>query len=555
MKGKKEFGSFIKLKRIEKNYSQKDLAELLFVTESAVSKWERGVTYPDITLISDICRVLDVSEHELIESSQDTDYRKMKHDANKYNKIKKTFFWIFNISYAIALLTCFIVNLAVSHTLSWFFVVLASIICAYTFCPTLTWVYNKFKLPIFIGSTLLGLFLLFLTLSIRSGNYWFMIPTMGLLLGYFLVIFPILFVRQKKYMDLEKYNKLSKSFLLIYSVIGYLLIILLLVTIYAYKQYNLGLGVLVSTGCCLLPIVFGVISLFDKNKIVVKITAFILLGLFVIAFVVAFILSLSQLNSKETKTYIIEEGYNNIDINISVHDVEIYLSNENKIIYEVNDKHSLNVSIENDCIKLVKEDELLSHITMFDLGKLKVEIYLTKDTLNSLRMRYSTGDIKINEGFTFGSVNIDASTGDFVMLSCNTNDMNIKVSTGDIVLTKCVINGDLACTVSTGKIVISDTNIKGYYNGNLSTGDAHLHNVLIEKDLKHVSGTGDFSFDKLDAENLEIETGTGDVRGTLLSSKVFMVKTSTGDIDVPETTTGGICKVKTSTGEVYIRIV
>lgn len=555
MKGKKEFGSFIKLKRIEKNYSQKDLAELLFVTESAVSKWERGVTYPDITLISDICRVLDVSEHELIESSQDTDYRKMKHDANKYNKIKKTFFWIFNISYAIALLTCFIVNLAVGHTLSWFFIVLASIAVAYMFVPTITWVYNKFKLPIFIGSTFLSLFLLFLTVSIYTGNYWFMIPTMGLLLGYFLVIFPILFVRQKKYMDLEKYNKLSKSFLLIYSVVGYLLIILLLVTIYAYKQYNLGLGVLVSTGCCLLPIVFGVISLFDKNKIVVKITAFILLGLFVIAFVVAFILSLSQLNSKETKTYIIEEGYNNIDINISVHDVEIYLSNENKIVYEVNDKHSLNVSIENDCIKLVKEDELLSHITMFDLGKLKVEIYLTKDTLNSLRMKYSTGDIKINEGFTFGSVNIDASTGDFVMLSCNTNDMNIKVSTGDIVLTKCVINGDLACTVSTGKIVISDTNIKGYYNGNLSTGDAHLHNVLIEKDLKHVSGTGDFSFDKLDAENLEIETGTGDVRGTLLSSKVFMVKTSTGDIDVPETTTGGICKVKTSTGEVYIRIV
>ena len=34
-----------------------------------------------------------------------------------------------------------------------------------------------------------------------------------------------------------------------------------------------------------------------------------------------------------------------------------------------------------------------------------------------------------------------------------------------------------------------------------------------------------------------------------------MVKTSTGDIDVPETTTGGFCKVKTSTGEVFFRIV
>ena len=59
MTDKKTFGQFIKEKRICKNYSQKDLAELLYVTESAVSKWERGVTYPDITLISNICKVLE----------------------------------------------------------------------------------------------------------------------------------------------------------------------------------------------------------------------------------------------------------------------------------------------------------------------------------------------------------------------------------------------------------------------------------------------------------------------------------------------------------------
>ena len=39
MKDKKGFGTFIKEKRIQNNYSQKDLAELLFVSESAVSKW------------------------------------------------------------------------------------------------------------------------------------------------------------------------------------------------------------------------------------------------------------------------------------------------------------------------------------------------------------------------------------------------------------------------------------------------------------------------------------------------------------------------------------
>ena len=125
MKDKKTFGAFIREKRINKNYSQKDLAEMLFVTESAVSKWERGITYPDITLITDICRILDVSEKELIQSSDDNEYRKNKSDSDKYNKIKKVLFWTLNICYITGIITCFIFNLAFNNTLSWFFIVVA----------------------------------------------------------------------------------------------------------------------------------------------------------------------------------------------------------------------------------------------------------------------------------------------------------------------------------------------------------------------------------------------------------------------------------------------
>ena len=116
MTDKKTFGSFIKAKRTDKNYSQKDLAEMLFVTESAVSKWERGVSYPDITLISDICRVLDISEHELITASTDTETRIMKYEARNFRVIRSAWFWIPTISYAVALLICFICNLAVNRT-------------------------------------------------------------------------------------------------------------------------------------------------------------------------------------------------------------------------------------------------------------------------------------------------------------------------------------------------------------------------------------------------------------------------------------------------------
>ncbi len=193
MTDKKTFGSFIKLKRTEKNYSQKDLAEKLFVTEGAVSKWERGVSYPDITLLADICRVLDISEHELITASTDTDTRKMKHEARKFRVIRGTWFWVPTISYAVALLICFICNLAVNHTLSWFFIVLTALLCAYSFIPTFTLFFKSKKLLVFTATSLFSICLLLYTCATYTNTlFWFPTACIGILMGYTLLFLPML---------------------------------------------------------------------------------------------------------------------------------------------------------------------------------------------------------------------------------------------------------------------------------------------------------------------------------------------------------------------------
>lgn len=78
MVNKSTFGQFLRQKRNEKGMTQKELAEKLFLSESAISKWEKGKSYPDITMIPDICSVLDISEHELISGANDTEYHEMK---------------------------------------------------------------------------------------------------------------------------------------------------------------------------------------------------------------------------------------------------------------------------------------------------------------------------------------------------------------------------------------------------------------------------------------------------------------------------------------------
>ena len=43
MENRKDFGSFLCQRRKELGLTQKELAQRLFVTDSAVSKWERGL--------------------------------------------------------------------------------------------------------------------------------------------------------------------------------------------------------------------------------------------------------------------------------------------------------------------------------------------------------------------------------------------------------------------------------------------------------------------------------------------------------------------------------
>lgn len=88
---KKEFSQFIAQKRLAAGYTQKQLAELLYVDHSTVSKWERGLSYPDITLISKICGLLSISEHEFLTACGDTQARKEKKEARRWRGLKKGF--------------------------------------------------------------------------------------------------------------------------------------------------------------------------------------------------------------------------------------------------------------------------------------------------------------------------------------------------------------------------------------------------------------------------------------------------------------------------------
>lgn len=63
---KEIFGAFIAQARREAGLTQKNLADQLHVTDKAVSKWERGLCYPDLTLMEDLASALGLTMTELM---------------------------------------------------------------------------------------------------------------------------------------------------------------------------------------------------------------------------------------------------------------------------------------------------------------------------------------------------------------------------------------------------------------------------------------------------------------------------------------------------------
>lgn len=70
-----KIGNLIYELRIARNMTQKQLAELLFISDKTVSKWERGGGFPDLALLPDIAKVLDVRLEDLLRGEIDANDR------------------------------------------------------------------------------------------------------------------------------------------------------------------------------------------------------------------------------------------------------------------------------------------------------------------------------------------------------------------------------------------------------------------------------------------------------------------------------------------------
>ena len=78
-----KIANFIKSKRKELGLTQEELAQKLFVTEKAISRWETGRGTPDISLLLPLAKILKVNVSELLNGENDIE------EVIKYNELNK----------------------------------------------------------------------------------------------------------------------------------------------------------------------------------------------------------------------------------------------------------------------------------------------------------------------------------------------------------------------------------------------------------------------------------------------------------------------------------
>ena len=281
-------------------------------------------------------------------------------------------------------------------------------------------------------------------------------------------------------------------------------------------------------------------------------------------------------NKKEemvTKTYNLNEQFENIDINLETSNILFVKSDENKVIVEETNKEHHKVEILNNSLNITfaSDKKWYEYIFNFRWNSLKITVFLKDQLFNNLKIKASTGSISIPNDFTFNDAKINLSTGNLDYKATVTNELNVETSTGNqlisginakniiaksstgfISLNNVNVIEDIKLSLSTGAIMLDNVKANNLTTSS-STGAVELNNTIMNNNMNIETSTGSVTFNNSDSNTINVKTSTGSVRGTLLTNKSFDAKSNTGRVNVPNTT-GGSCVIKSDTGEINITI-
>ncbi len=318
-------------------------------------------------------------------------------------------------------------------------------------------------------------------------------------------------------------------------------------------------------------------------------------------------------NDMTVKTYEFGEKISNI--NVEGAEVKIVPTKDDKTVVETHETTKFTYSVEtsgdNLSIKGDDDRKWYDYIGVFNTWPY-VTVYLPEGEYNKLAVDNDVDGIKVQNGFTFGSVDLVSTTGSINYSSDVKGDLRIQSSTGSISAHE-VVSGDVSIKASTGSIKtenieaadikleassgsIKATEVKGANmvvkatSGSLhleditaadlsledksgsihverasltnvyassTSGSVHLNCVIAQNVINADATSGSVNLKGCDGKDIALKTTSGSVNAKLLTNKEIFATSNSGGVHLPTGDNGeinGKLSASATSGSVSISI-
>lgn len=285
-----------------------------------------------------------------------------------------------------------------------------------------------------------------------------------------------------------------------------------------------------------------------KPLLIIAVIALILGGVF---FGFAFYQNGSfDFHSYVTKTEVIEDDFSSIVADLDEAKLSLLPATDGKCTLVITERAKLphTFTAESGTLKLqAPKKHWYDHITIFSKVQ-PITLYLPASEYDTLTLKTDTGDITVDNAFTFESISLTASTGDIALYASAKDTCRIKTSTGAITA-KDMKAASFIAERSTGDLHIENLAVSGTVKIKGSTGKATLKNICAGGALDIITSTGNIHADTVSADSLSIDGSTSKIALSKIDIKTFTdLKASTGDISIQEMQ-GDSLKIRTSTAD------
>lgn len=276
-----------------------------------------------------------------------------------------------------------------------------------------------------------------------------------------------------------------------------------------------------------------------------------------------------------TQTYEIRDKFHSLDIDGLSCNVTLAPSEDKtcRVVYSGEDVIFCTAEVENGSLKVKCTDDRKWYERLgISFRSSTVTIFLPGSSYDNLVITNASGDVAVQDDFLFRKAGVRAVSGSVAFFASVENELSLETVSGDLLLSGSsagnislkTVSGNLKCESAKAASFLSAKTTSGsislssseFSSGELESisGSITLSLTRAKDELLARSTSGSIRLIGCDAGVLSLESVSGSVSGSLLSDKVFITESTSGKISVPASVSGGVCRVKTTSGSIDLSI-